>query len=267
VSIIFCGCSSQEVRKKYFSNGALNLQTTLEAGLRHGEELVYDSLGNLLERRTYVRDTLQGSLFTYFKSGRLSTITEYAQGKKEGAFFSFNRNGNIAQFGLFKGGYQCGVWQNYSETDSGKVVLEAGVLNVQGHAETYYLKRPSAEGNMVYAYLPLAIGLQRTLSRKDTMVFSVELSKNEYDSAFLIVGDYDENFYLKGKADTIKKVKDNRAVLRFVAEKPGAFFVRGFVWTFQTTTFEDSVLLSETLQSSLHFEEKYEVLQEGDKKR
>ncbi|MBT1708584.1 hypothetical protein KK062_10125 [Fulvivirgaceae bacterium PWU5] len=151
------------------------------------------------------------------------------------------------------------MWQNYSETDSGKVMLEAGVLNVQGHAETYYLKRPSAEGKMVYTYLPLAISLRPTLSRKDMMVFSVELFENEYDSAFLIVGDYDENFYLKGKVDTIK-VKDNHAVLRFVVEKSGTFFVRGFVWTFQTTTFEDSVMLSETLQSSLHFEEKYKVL-------
>jgi hypothetical protein len=199
---IFCACSSHEIRQEYFASGIVRLQTTLESGLRNGEMLAYDSLGNLRERRIYVRDTLQGVFTKYFEDGSVSSVAEYVRGKREGEYFSFHSNGNIAMHGRFKGGHRRGIWCNYSEADSGKVVLENYILNVQGSDEPYYVEW-SPKGDTVYSSRPLRFSMNKTLDSQDTLVFALELFENDFDSAFLIVGDYDEEKY-KFRQGTVK---------------------------------------------------------------
>lgn len=255
LSIILCGCSSHEVRQEYFANGRVRLQTTLESGLRNGEMLVYDSLGNLRERRMYVRDTLQGPFFKYFEDESTSSVAVYERGKREGGYVSFYSNGNIAMQGFFKRDHRRGLWWNYSETDSGKVMLENYILNVEGHEEPYYVEWRS-RGDTLYTSRRLAFNMNKTLGPHDIMVFALELFANEFDSAFLIVGEYDEDFYLKGKADTVR-VKNNHAVVKFEVGEPGVFFVRGLVVGFMTKTSGDSTPV--VVKFPTYFEEKYKV--------
>lgn len=128
--LVLIGCRDKEEIVEKFSNGKLKFKIAMEAGLKNGEALIYDSVGNLREKGNYVSDTLEGEYVTYYEAGGVRTFTHYRKGRKEGDYFSYFLNGNIAQSGRYRGDYRRGIWYNYDQLDSGKIILENYVLHI-----------------------------------------------------------------------------------------------------------------------------------------
>lgn len=256
------GCENSNVVIEKFSNGKLKSQITIEEGMKNGEALRYDSLGNLRERMNYRNDTLEGGCITYYKTGEIRTIVNYRSGKKEGAYSSFFKNGNIAQYGYYKDDYRRGVWNNYSESDSGKVILENYVMHIEGDiddGDPYYVKELSERGVLEYTYKTVNVTVPKKAKVGDTITVGFEIFRTfDFDSALIIIGDFDENFVPGTRLDTVW-IEDRRAKYQIFVNGKDVFFVRGLLRGINRVKSSNPEIVEETLEDLLYFEEAIQV--------
>ena len=62
-------------------------------GKKYGIQKTYTTEGFLLRKEPYLRDTLHGTVMTFFTDGRVKEKVPYEKGKKEGVSTEYNGDG------------------------------------------------------------------------------------------------------------------------------------------------------------------------------
>jgi antitoxin component YwqK of YwqJK toxin-antitoxin module len=92
-----------EIRKAYYSSGAILWETPYVNGKTHGIEKVYYSSGALMRVIPHVNGYKHGVEKEYYASGALCYETPYVEGKKHGVGKRYGKgNTNIACLKLYK---------------------------------------------------------------------------------------------------------------------------------------------------------------------
>jgi len=90
--------------KKYGYNGKLNSTVTIESGVKHGTETLFDQHGRIIKKTPYVNGKRQGVLEVYYPNGDVMAQITYANNIKHGKAVKYNRNGSINQQVTFHNG-------------------------------------------------------------------------------------------------------------------------------------------------------------------
>jgi antitoxin component YwqK of YwqJK toxin-antitoxin module len=235
------GCDLSQTRKEFYSNGKIKSEAKWKNGVKNGESVLYDSVGNVLSRQNFANDTLQGKSITYHVSGNVFLIENYDRGVLNGEFLKFYENGYVGGKGRYKNGKGVGVYYQYHPIDSGTVSREAYLMNVKGESMQYYVKRITPEGDSVDEYRSIGIIHPKTVSINDTITVEFRPTKeSKYDSVLVIVGDFDDEFNFRLPPDTIRITKNqDKAYYKFLGRKEGTTLLRGEVITYFSKVFPD----------------------------
>lgn len=254
ISLSILGCNNSETKREYYSNGNLKSQSQYESNLKNGEELIYDSIGRLTSKNFYVNDTLNGQSTTFYSDGKIKGIKTFVKSVLNGEALLFHPTGNIGEKGQYKDGKIAGLFYQYYPNDSGKIFTEGYFVNVGGIEYPYFEKTFDEFGNIKDEYRPLIVHI-KTPSPKlmDTVNVDFEFNaKEKYDSAFVVVGDFDDEFKARSSPDTIKLL-NGKASYRFIATKTGSQFIKGELIFYKSYIYPDSIVNDRTYG---YFEEK-----------
>ena len=94
---------------------------------REGEFTLSTPEGQLLEKATYVNDTLDGLRILFFENGDTATVEQYKMGKFEGPYSVFYENGQLELEGNYINNAMSGKWTRYYQ--SGKLMEEVNFEN------------------------------------------------------------------------------------------------------------------------------------------
>jgi antitoxin component YwqK of YwqJK toxin-antitoxin module len=256
VSLFFTACDNADLRKEYYASGALKSETEFIDGLKNGSSVMYDSFGNVVSRRNFLKDTLFGQSITYYSDGKISEIVNYDKGILNGEYLRFYPNGNIGGKGEYRNGRNVRFYYQYHPEDSGKILREAYLINVNGEPMRYYIKSIADDGTTEYEYRSVIVDVPKKVSLSDVVNVSLQLNKNNRcSSATVIIGDFDDDFKIISHADTIG-FKDGRVSYKFVAKNTGKFLLRGQLICSDTRVYTDSTV---TDTSYGYFEEEITV--------
>lgn len=258
---ILTACDSVEIRKEYYSNGALKSEFEVMNNLKNGYELKYDSLGNLVTRQFYKNDTLDGLKTTYFPFGKISEIVNYKRGKEQGDFFKFFSNGNIGYNVTMEEGKMVGLFQVYDRYDSGRMVDEVYLVNWNNDVFKYYIKKIEKSGESNFEYKPLNLLLPEEKGLQENKFAEFEFNETKkYDSALLVVEFSKDRINRQTDLDTVF-MKQPKIRYQLTSSDTGTYFLRGFIIGCNTIKNEDESdsLLYTTYSTYFAFEEKVRV--------
>jgi antitoxin component YwqK of YwqJK toxin-antitoxin module len=237
---ILTQCTSAEVKREYYKNGNLKTEGTFLDGLRNGEMLSYDSNGILRSQQNYLRDTLDGKSITYHENGSIETIAYYNGGVLNGEFLKYFPDSNISEKGFYKDGLYLGHYYQYDPYDSGKLVFDSYFVNVDGESVKYYTCEFDRQGNASFPFRTVIVSVQDSVPLNDTIRAEFEIDgKIPYDSASLIVGEFDDEFKPLGQLDTIV-MKDRKASYSKIGKVKGIYQLRGVRVKYLTKVYKDS---------------------------
>ena len=119
----------------YYQNGVKKVESVFSNGVENGELLLWDSLGNLLEKSLlkegqlhgkfrryyqngqkmfegeYVNGQLEGDAFQWYVDGEMKIEYHYEQGKEHGSYILYDREGVEMLNGQMKLGVRNGEWK------------------------------------------------------------------------------------------------------------------------------------------------------------
>ena len=81
--------------KFYDKNNVNQKEIIYSEGKKYGIQKTYTTEGFLLRKESYLRDTLHGTVMTFFTDGRVKEKVPYEKGKKEGVSTEYNETGDI----------------------------------------------------------------------------------------------------------------------------------------------------------------------------
>jgi antitoxin component YwqK of YwqJK toxin-antitoxin module len=130
VLFFISSCNKEkEVKKIYYSSGAIKSSMEYLDSLKDGRSYEYYENGKLSMVKNWWNDTLDGEAFIYYPEGSIKERIHYAKGKLNGDFVNyFESNGNIRMKGFYRNGCLNGKVFQYYELDSGKVMAEIDPL-------------------------------------------------------------------------------------------------------------------------------------------
>ena len=106
---------------QYDADGKIRFVVNYIDGLKNGDELSFNTRGQIEARTSYRNDKLDGISGTY-KSGRPTQEVSYKNGQYDGPTRKYFSNGKIQQEIFFKDGKQHGSFKYFDE--EGNVTLE-----------------------------------------------------------------------------------------------------------------------------------------------
>ncbi|MEP7128474.1 MAG: hypothetical protein ABI729_06385, partial [Chitinophagales bacterium] len=142
--VISCTKENQKITTYYdLENKSIREVYSVRAdspSIREGEYLLYGKDGNLVERRNYLHNQIQDTLFKYYASGKMSEkalfangigngerkvfyesgpvmiIEHYDKGQFEGTYQTFFENGHKKESGQYHKNVMTGKWEYYYDT-------------------------------------------------------------------------------------------------------------------------------------------------------
>jgi len=89
---------------KYGYNGKLNSTVTIQHGVKHGTETLFDGHGRIIKKTPYVNGKKEGVLTAYYTNGDIMAQITYLNNIKHGKAVKYNKNGTINQQVTFHNG-------------------------------------------------------------------------------------------------------------------------------------------------------------------
>lgn len=83
-------------------------------GLKQGDFLVYNYVGQLNLEAYYDNDTITGTSIEYFENGAKYRLITYEKGKRKGIFKLFYPEGNVLLAGNYVQDIRVGIWTTYT---------------------------------------------------------------------------------------------------------------------------------------------------------
>lgn len=104
--------SANPLKKKLYSSSK-KTKTYLNKGLLHGDILVYDKAGNLIERHGYFKGNRHGDWIFWNEEGQVTAVLRYHKGVKHGKWELYHSNGSLKSLMHYYEGSKTGIWKNF----------------------------------------------------------------------------------------------------------------------------------------------------------
>lgn len=241
VCLLLTRCSDKEVKTEYDERGKIKSTTEIVNGKKNGEQKFYYPDGKIQSIHHFKNDSTSGIGSYFLQNGVLSKKVTYSNNVKHGPYEFFFRNGNIAESGNYQYGYKRGLIFQYDEVDSGRLINELYALDTEDVDCTYYIKKFDSQGNVISIDKPFEVLLPSdTIMIGSTVHVKFKFINREYDSAIVILGDFDNPNYAYKKKDTIEFV-GKEASTNFSFPQIGSQRLRGQWITYRKEQDADSV--------------------------
>lgn len=249
----FTFCDGSRVEKEYYPNGKIKSISNVVGGMRMGERICYDSMGNLASRSSFLNDSLVGPYIEYYPNGELKKKGNYRSGKLNGEYLTFYPNGNIESRTIFVEDVHTGSYYQYYPEDSGKILFDSYFVKVGEKPMRYYLKKFDRNGRLIESKQYVKIGFS---NQNKTLLanFRIVAKGTEYDSALIMTGMYDQDFKVDGTIDTLRVHPQEGSVDYAIDQQLAQHrFLRGQMVVFKSESYADSTI---TYESYSYFEER-----------
>ncbi len=198
VRLDFYDCKDRlKIRRNYAAG--LRVKKDLLCGnqsMLHGEEVYYDTAGNIRERNYYHNGYLTGKTFTYHSNGQTASEGKYVDGHKSGVFRYYDTSGQLTGENTFKRGNRFdGIWKDHYPN---------GFVHVSYYRDMKLLRTAvlKSNGDTSSVYHFRWDGFDRMIATMDVY----------YDNRFAykrpFAPNYRDSFFLDYKQDSMKKFKD-----------------------------------------------------------
>jgi antitoxin component YwqK of YwqJK toxin-antitoxin module len=231
--LLFIGCNSNAKNKKveYYNSGAVKSISEYLDTLKHGESIEYFENGNYECISQWKYGKLEGETMFYTDKGDLFAIVHYKNGLKNGSCIDFyDSNGNVRSKANYRKDLLHGTVIQYFEKDSGKVMARMDYINYQGKQKSYGGIWYDNYGNVLKETRRVSVtSIRDTVSFSENMNLCIELLMPRFDSTVFIVGNYDEEFYIKDSSslDTLSAL-NHKYQLSVKPLKKGENYIRGY---------------------------------------
>lgn len=121
-------------------------------GTKNGVWAKYDKDFNLLEKNTYDKGFLEGSVITYYQndSTKIKEVIPNWYGKQTGDYYLFHENGTLALQGQMDNGVKTGKWVEYYSTGNRRKKETQYGLDCFDTMEAYVIREYDESGKMTY---------------------------------------------------------------------------------------------------------------------
>jgi antitoxin component YwqK of YwqJK toxin-antitoxin module len=256
--ILLLSCGEGKEKKEFYRNGKIRSIAREQNG-GETELISYDSNGVLLAIEYLKRDTLNGES-KYYKGGEISEVVNFKDGLRHGLYLRYYPNGNPSDSAYFEDGNRRGSYVIFYPDKKGKKMFEAYSVIVGNDDYTYYSKRYDPDGKIIEMESPISIKMcfEGTSKKMIKVDFRIEVESG-YDSAKVVVGDFDRTFNFQSFSDTLL-FDGNTYVYNAEAKKYPLDYLRGSLITYKTIKNEqhskNDSLISIARKTFYYFEEK-----------
>jgi hypothetical protein len=238
IIVLESSCSSNE-KRDYYANGKLKSIVQMVNGLREGERVVYDSVGQLISLENFHLDSLDGEC-KYFEKKELSEVVNYKNGLRNGVYKRYS-NGKLADSAQYRSGILYGKYfLFYPNIKEKKIAAELYYLNVGRKEYLYYIKKYDLEGKLLgtASAIDLEYCLRPELNNLLEIKFKIYIDQ-AYDSAQIVIGDLDSNFKPVSFCDTVL-VRNKLYNYKHNLKNVNFRYLRGVLKTFRTEVGKNS---------------------------
>ncbi|WP_176956032.1 toxin-antitoxin system YwqK family antitoxin [Catalinimonas alkaloidigena] len=240
----------------------------MKDSLMHGKCIEYYRDGTVKGESYYQDDTIQGEVILYHPDGSIKTRILYKDGKKNGQLTHYYSNGQVSETVLMVDGKRERQLTSYYENGSIHRISNYDHENRDGEEVEYYpdgtlaLKREwvtvqkrysdslinlvnyeveyDSLGNIISEMHHAEVELPDTVQLNDSLTIRVNFLKPHYQEAYIVVGDYDEQYHSKGtlELDTIQMV-NNQATFQLKAHHLGENLKRAIICDYTKSILKD----------------------------
>lgn len=157
----------------------------------------------------------------FYSSGELkASYTCRGDTLLHGTYKSFYKNGGIKDSTFYAGGFIYGTYQSFLSNGQNEKVIDYVVIdddNIQSYPNRYILYdslsgNVNSEKSFYYTY--------KTIEKEDSLLINITFDLPMYkDTAYIVLGNYDEFFRLPLKEDTTRYIPFINNKVKFLIEK------------------------------------------------
>jgi antitoxin component YwqK of YwqJK toxin-antitoxin module len=220
----------------YYEDGTTILsKCNWTEGKRDGTCNYYYSNGAIEIENNYVDGELSGVCKEYYSNGNLYCIVRFKNDLADGCFESYYENGWIKESGFYRKDILHGKYYEYSDKDSGKVILEEDYLNYMGEKTFTGGVVYDEDGNILEETMRAIVSLNSdTFYVDDEVHCLIELRKPIKGRSKLVLASYDDLFHvLDSNSYRIKEMVEHKTKIVQRAEHVGCNCIRGFIVNYQ----------------------------------
>lgn len=260
IFVILISCDNKTTVEE-FENGSPKLDCELVDGLRTGQCIEYFPNGEVRGITTWLRDTLHGKALIYYESGQLRQEVFWEKGKINGVRKIYYENGELKQVSRYVNGELEG--KDTEQYEDGTVARISEWITARDitfiNTETKFNQQGDTTYQSHYAVIKAA---SDTVFLGAPYTFELELKHPIYKKMEVIIGDFDEQFYLRSaRADTLNP-EGFRVQHSVVPKELGLQRIRGIVKDYETVIHEKGG--SKTTFQPYYFEHTYYVVSESE---
>lgn len=239
--LLFTQCNNGDEKIEYYQNGSIKSKYKLVNGHKQGVAYDYYDNGKLYAIHNFEDGYVYGVSSFFSKDGRISKRITYVKSIRQGPYVIYYSNGNVNEKGNYVEEVKRGKIFQFYENDSTKVKNEMYALDTKEGDFTYYIKKYDLNGKLISIDQPFEVILP-----SDTMLVGssarvkFKFNNREYDSAIVILGDFDNPNYVYKKKDTIEFI-GKEASTNFSFPQLGPQRLRGQWITYKKEQDADSI--------------------------
>ena len=117
----------------YDTNGIVESKSQWKSDKLEGKSIFYYPNGNIVYIKNHKKGILNGQVIKYYENGKVEYTAIYKDSLFDGSYkVFFESNGWIKESGNYRRGILHDKYYEYSEEDSGKVMVEEDYINFKG---------------------------------------------------------------------------------------------------------------------------------------
>jgi antitoxin component YwqK of YwqJK toxin-antitoxin module len=223
----------QDYDTTFYENGNIESIASWKNTQQNGEAKFFYRNGNLRSVSNWQMDVPTGEGRIYYENGEIKEIYY----KKEGGITGLNRqyydNGNLKVKGYYKEGLKHGRREYYY--DSGELWTVNSFLNFRGKETHTGGVEFDKNGKIIHETIRIEAKAEKdTIILGDDLILHVELKKPIVNHSKLVIGCYDESFYVTDSTCFAKyPMKNHKAIYQVKSQNKGLQFVRGYVSNYE----------------------------------
>lgn len=275
---LLLGCENKDLRKEFYSDGALKAIAEYKENVQDGERIDYYEDGTIKSKSHWKNGEQHGLAVFYFPSGAIESKSEWRDGQLNGYSEDYYENGELQRYGYYKDGLEMGNYKLYYPSGeimqegsyrngirhgeqkvyyrNGKIKTKKHFLNLKGQENMSSYIGFNEDGTIADEYKKIEIlAGNDTVTVGEPIMINIQLFNPRFDSTQIILGTkgFDDVFNVANPEvlDTIQ-AEEHKVVYRVILKESGEHYLRGFADNFEVTEVKgDSVT---TIANHFYFE-------------
>lgn len=223
-------CAEKKTKLSSYPNGQTEFECEIKAGKRTGTCFRYYQNGKLYSVSGWKNDVLAGATEIYYENGILKQKTFWENGRENGLFEEYYPGGVPKEQSHFVNGNPVGLSRYYhsngrlaSQRFWGNVFLPDKDTIVNA---TLWTKEYDTKGKLISKQH--IVDVKASKIENGYYQLNVRLEGAMFEKISLYVGNFDSNYRLVGKCDTVES-SNLDAVYLYKSEKTGKNIIRGVI--------------------------------------